>query len=178
MFSLIDAALQRVSLLHDWPWLEATENIATVAGTAEYTPNANWRTTLRLERDGHPDIEYRIPRDLAGYRQQNTGAPLLYTVERGKLIFAPVPDDVYTIQHVYIRTEPAVTTGTDVPLIPTWAENLVVVTAAHMLAATIKDGPLMKLLEPEMVDTYNALKDEVRRSRGFGKPKRRKDTGL
>lgn len=179
VYGMLDGAVKRIALMYDWPWLEASETITTVAGTSEYTPGATWRTTLRLHRPGYADLEYRVPRDLQGYIDSGQqGAPVLYTVERGKLILAPIPDAVYPVTHVFIRTETTIDGASDVPLIPEYAEDLLVVVAAHMLAASMRDSGLMKMLEAEAADLAGALKDEVRRARGYPKPKRRKDIWL
>lgn len=179
VFGMLNAAVKRVALMHDWPWLEASESISVTAGTNEYTPGATWRTTLRMYRDGYPDLEYRQPRDMQGFISDGqTGPPLMYTVERGKIVLAPIPDTSYTLTHVFIRTETEIDDAADTPLVPTWAEDLVVAVAAHMLAASMRDQGLMKMLEAEARDMLAALRDEVRRSRAFPKPKRRKDVWL
>lgn len=179
VFGMLNAAVKRVALMHDWPWLEASETISVTAGTNEYTPGNTWRTTLRLYRDGYPDLEYRQPRDMQGFISDGqTGPPLMYTVERGKIVLAPIPDTSYTLTHVFIRTETEIDDAADVPLVPTWAEDLVVAVAAHMLAASMRDSGLMKMLEAEARDMLAVLRDEVRRSRAFPKPKRRKDVWL
>jgi len=173
MLEMVAAACRRVALMHDWPWLESSETLSTVIGTTEYTPGATWRTTTRVSIEGD-DLEYRTPRDLADYLEMD-GRPVLYTVERGKLVLAPNPDAVYSVNHQFIRQEVALATTADSPLVPDWAIDLPTTIVAHMLAARIKDSGLQRLIEAEITDLIRSLRDETRRARGYPKPKSRRD---
>jgi hypothetical protein len=45
---LINEALAAVSAEEDWPWLQTSANITTVAGTAAYAAPAGWVHTKQL----------------------------------------------------------------------------------------------------------------------------------
>jgi hypothetical protein len=128
----INDANHQVELMHDWPWLQATETITTVAGTDSYAPGSFNAT---LDQNGLPILWHRTDElrdgvDAAVLERQSVtelddrwlptmaGKPREWAVYGDKLIFRPVPDAVYTIVHRYVRQEGDLTAGSDTPSMP------------------------------------------------------------
>jgi len=176
MTTLINDAIDTISLKMDWPWLEASETIATVVGTTSYTPAATWRTTQRLSISDD-NLLYKNPTDIAQY-SAFTGYPRFFTVELAKIVLAPTPDAVYSVTHVYTKVETDLSADADEPAVYDWAMPLVIVGAAKLLATRLKDPSLLQMIKEEERDIEEGIKDELRRGRPFPKPRHRNDWNL
>ncbi|HET6875847.1 MAG TPA: hypothetical protein VFH70_13760, partial [Acidimicrobiales bacterium] len=107
----INDANHQIELAHDWPWLQATETIATVSGTDTYTPGSTgalWHRTVEL-RDGIDAMvleRYSATELDDRWLPQEMGRPREFAIYGDQIILRPVPDGVYNIVHRYIRQEP------------------------------------------------------------------------
>lgn len=175
--TIVNSALRYVSALRDWPWLVATESFSTVVGQTEYTPSdSDWRTTIRLEIPEHDfPLTHRTPRQVAKFLNHEGPYPVIYYVERGKIILAPKPTQVVTVKHVYLINETPLDSDSDEPLCPDYAIDLVIIKAAKTLAPRIRDNTLMRQLQGEWEEAVGSLLDEVNRSRGSVIPSHRTD---
>lgn len=175
---LVNAAIRKLSLMHDWPWLIATDATwtATVAGTAGYTPASDWRKTLYIVVDDDQLMQLKQPQDIWRYSQQD-GFPLFYTVENGTISLYPNPDAVYNVRHVYVKTETALSNDTDEPLVPLWALDLVIELAAVLAAKRLRDRELAREMEAEFQYNLDSIKDDIRKTRQHPVPKHRTDVG-
>src|SRR4051812_9383183 len=87
---LINNSMHKIDTDHDWPWLEASETITPVGGTATYTPNANWLGTLEVQGGDSPPLK-RL--DIAELRAMGvpSGRPAFFAVYAEQLTLRPVP---------------------------------------------------------------------------------------
>lgn len=116
---LINEALQAYATEQDWPWLQATETLTTVAGSAAgLTPAAGWTRTKSLVIDGSNPLEMLSLGELRSVPTSVRGQPTRYCIEVEKVLLRPVPDAVYSVTHDYFTAEPALVSGTDAPLLP------------------------------------------------------------
>lgn len=129
---LVNEALQAVTTEFSWPWLEATTTFATVAGTQTYTPPTTWQRTKALIIDGTDALQWRSLEEIREFPTTTRGRPVFYTVFAEQLLLAPVPDAVYTINHDYLRTEPALALNTDTPLMQAQYHYAIVEFAAYL----------------------------------------------
>jgi len=125
---LVNAGLHLVETEADWPWLEATEAINTAAGIENYQTAANALRTVTVRGPNSIVLE-RAP-ILEIERMNGTGSPRYYAPFGAQLIVRPVPVAIEALVHRYIRTEPDLAGGADVPLLPASYHSAVVEAAA------------------------------------------------
>jgi len=70
-----------------------------------------------------------------------SGAPQFFCVFGDQLLLRPVPDGVYTVQHLYYLTEPALVDNTDTPLLPVQFHATLVQSAVALAAERAGDMP-------------------------------------
>lgn len=175
---LINAAIRKVNLLQDWPWLVTVDTTltATVAGTRVYTPASDWRKTQYIMVDSDQQLRPMQPQAIERHADAD-GFPRFYAVRGGSLILAPEPDAVYSITHVYIKNETALSANGDEPAAPDWAIDMYIEYAAVLVARRLRDQGLTRLVEEEFGATYRSMLDEVRRTRQHPTPQHRLDVG-
>lgn len=175
---LVNTALRKISIIHDWPWLVTTDTTltTTVAGTRIYTPASDWRKTQFIIIDEDQQLKPKQPQDIWRYKQ-STGLPVFYSIQGDDLILAPTPDAAYDITHVYIKDITELSADTDEPDVPMWAIDLVIEGAAILGAKRLRDDDLAKEVEREYLKTLKTLQDEVRRTRQLPTPQHRTDIG-
>jgi hypothetical protein len=132
---LVNEALAAVSAEADWPWLQASTTFATVAGTATYTPPADWDRTRALTIDGYDAMDYRTLPEIREYLSTIRGVPRVYTVSGEDLLLRPTPDSTYTVAHDYIVTEAPLVLDADTPLMPAQFHYSIVAFAVHLAHA-------------------------------------------
>lgn len=127
----INAALKQISNERDWPWLFTTATINTVAGTATYAhPTGYVRTDSIFEPATGIILQERQIEELDQYTASDR--PLLWCSYGTNIVLGPKPDDVYALTHRYVRVEPLLTTGSDLPLIPNAFDEGVVEWATYL----------------------------------------------
>lgn len=132
---LVNEALQAVSAEADWPWLQTSTTISTVAGTGTYTPPADWGQTRALTIDGYDAMEYRTLPEIREYLSTIRGVPTVYTVSAEAILMRPVPAAVYSVTHDYMKGEPALSGDSDTPLMPSQFHYAIVSFAVHLAHA-------------------------------------------
>lgn len=172
----INQALRSISAEHDWPWLQGQTNQSTVADTQFISAPSLWAKTLRLEIDGD-DLHLMQPRD-GGRYSQSTGKPLGYFIEHDKIHFAPVPDGVYTVYHVFYKYEAALSGDTDTPLLPDRFLDWLIWSTVIQVAVIIRDTDLYSMADRERKLWRTRAHDEVLRSVSPFVPKSRDDWGI
>lgn len=138
---LANSALHMIEMDGDWPWLEATETITPISGTAVYTPDANWTRTIEVQWGDYPPLQ-RV--DISDLRALGSpaGRPQFYAVYAEKLQLRPVPNATSpAITHLYLRTEPDLVDGTDEPLMPAQFHYAIVELAAYLAYRRIHQLP-------------------------------------
>lgn len=136
----INAALDEIGAEHDWPWLEASETINTVAGTKTYTPNAAWVRTRELKLADDYPLEWvtMIQLDTL-YPVTEQDRPSVFAIEQGQLYIGPTPDGVYVLTHRYVKAEPDLSADGDTPLMPAQFHNAIVELATYIALKRSRD---------------------------------------
>lgn len=163
--NLINEALNAVATEVDWPWLEATETISTVAGTAAYTPAANWTRTKALTINQYDSLLLRSLQEIREIDSTVQGLPLYYCVAAEQIILRPVPDAVYAIIHDYYKIEPALVTNTDTPLMPAPYHSAIVEYAVYLAALRSGEQARMQAAQQGYANWLRRILDNRRRSR-------------
>lgn len=159
---IVNRALRSLSAEHDWPWLDATETINTVAGTTSYSPAALWQKTKRLTYDNRDLVQFQAS-DAAQYAN-DTGEPQGFYIESDLIYFVPVPDGAYAVTHSYSSMETALSGDTDTPALPDRYIDWLVFRACIIVATRIRDGELYSMSEREVKAWARRAADEQRRS--------------
>lgn len=129
---LVNSALHYLETEHDWPWLEATEDLATGIGTPSVTPGATWLRTIDLRVANGVVLSRRPIEELDFLASAGTGEPRLWCVTGATIALFPTPSAVVTLKHRFVRTEPDLVSGTDTPLVPASFHSAIVEYAAHL----------------------------------------------
>lgn len=179
--NLVNAANRKISLLHDWPWLveEDTDFTALTVGQRKYAvtvPVDEWRKTLFVIVDDDQLMTVKQPQDIHRYQAQ-TGFPYFYAIQGTDIYVAPTPDEAYSILHVYVKAPTVVSADDDVIDVEDWAIDLLIDKTAVLAARRLRDTELRKEMESEYAQTLSDMRDEVRRTRQYPKPKHRTDIG-
>lgn len=145
--SIINEALQHVSLDRDWPWLDETTTFVTVSGTQSYVPPADWLRTKSLIISTPTEYETLQWRSLQEIREignstTELGLPYLYTIYADEILLAPAPAGVYTFRHDYIAQEPQLQANTDEPRMPEQFRWSVVQFAVYL--AQLRQGDMAR----------------------------------
>ncbi len=136
---LVNSANHYLETEWDWPWLETTEDIATVIGTATYTPGATWMRTIDL-RVANGALLRRVPIDELDFLSSaGTGEPRLFCVTGGQLTVFPTPSAVLTLKHRYVRSEPDLVNAGDTPLVPLSFRSAIVEYASFLALRRSRD---------------------------------------
>lgn len=157
LLRLINAGLQRLSLVADWPWLRATENNSLAAAAQQLTLPTGWLRTILLT---HSDTAEPLTRaHLKIVRRvlvTDTGRPSIYAADGSRVFIRRVPSAAYTLIHDYVRSEPALASTAGVPLITdAYAQMLVEWVAVK---AFQKDRKMDEAVEAK-ADFFAAMKD-------------------
>lgn len=140
---LINEALQTISAEADWPWLESTETINTVAGTRFYTPlDANWATTKALSIAGYDAMTFLDLQEVRNWPDDVRDIPVYYTIYQEQLYLAPAPSAVYALRHDFIKAEPKLVDNSAVPLMPSIYHYSVVAFAVYL--AHLRSGDVTR----------------------------------
>lgn len=134
----LNAAYRRVLGMHRWPFLE--KQVTITAATTVGSPTVNISSITDLRDDGisavristssidRTDISYADPQDFrtAQHDYTGNGEPEFWTYTNGSLQLWPNPDKAYDVTIDYVKTVPALASGSDVPVFdPTFHDVLV-----------------------------------------------------
>lgn len=155
---------------HDWPWLETSATLTTAAGTATYSVPADWMRTRTLQVSGSSPMDSSLSREqVDGWfpdSVNSSGEPLFFVVSGDTLRLYPTPDAVYSVTHVYYKSETVLAAGSDVPLMPAWAQGILIWGAAsHLLRRTGQDARADEA-QVQYDRWLRRLQDNVRRTSG------------
>lgn len=175
--SLINEAMHFISSADDWPWLQTSENITTVAGTRAYTPNANWVRTKQLYiNDSEPFVFISVAEaDDNGNRQ---GQPDQYTIYDEDIIMVPTPSSVYTVVHQYIKKETDLSGDSDSPIMPTMFHYAIVEKAAELALLRAGYGERASTARQQYQEWYRNMISFRRRSQVPMRPRVRPGSWL
>ena len=131
----VNEALQEIAAEHDWPWLEASETITTVAGTDTYDVDSEWVRTRHLKpSDDLPLERYPIVMlDDLFPLPTTSGRPVAFAIEQSQLVLRPIPDRVMTLTHRFYKAEPELDGDMDVPLMPAQFHPAIAELATHIV---------------------------------------------
>ena len=133
----INQAIRQITLEHDWPWLQKTTTIQTVAGVSEYDlPDDFLRMGSLVQVGSNRELEYQ-PVQQAD-RWISEGNPLVFSIYGGKLLLKPTPNGELEFQLRYICYEPELVSGSDVALIPDYWDDGVLEFSVYLAARSIK----------------------------------------
>lgn len=170
----------------DWPWLMTAQTFVTVAGQQLYA--------LPVEATGPPishehvrtlwlsvpafayTLNVRERQEIERYIQTR-GMPSLYSVQGASISLAPVPDQVYTIKHVFIRPDTPMVGETDVSLCPDHFSDTIVLYAAIAEATRTKDFTQVAQFRQDLAEWKQRMRDNVRQSAGTLRVRTRSDYG-
>ena len=163
----VNQALNEISTEHDWPWLDASETIATIAGTATYTPATNWVRTKELK------VVDSYPMQLVGQVDLDTqwpttgvAEPSIYSIVNSLISVRPYPDGVYSMTHRYVKRETELASGTDTPVMPTQFHGSIVARATIFAARRLRLPKVADMWTPDVDRWSKLMRDDQRRARG------------
>ena len=176
----VNAAVQRYSTRRAWPWLYSEPaTVPTVAGTATVaTPTCQRILWVGINGD---ELERRQRPDLLRYGTLTTaftGRPYVWAPGNSLVHFAPTPDAVYAVQFGVTLVEPALSSGTDVPLLPVQFHDYLVVMASRYIAVRRKDSELLAVLKDEEREWEAALDRAAALAAGTVAVRTRQDWGI
>lgn len=160
----INDAIRTITLEHDWFWLHTSTTITTVAGTSVYAVPADFLRTISITDTviGNHLVQFPLI-DLDSIVGQ--GRPNIYAVEAGNIILKPIPSDVNTFLHRYVKTETPLSVGGDTPLIPKEFSEGIVHGAALTAARFIRDSQMAAEAAADYNDWLTVAQDNNRRSK-------------
>lgn len=170
--SCLRAALNFITSEHDWDWLQTTETLSTVAGTASVTPlvgssaGVTWIRTLNLINSNADYIEKTPWSEFRMFLNTVTGEPTKWCDYGGQLCIWPTPDGVYTITHDFIRGENALNSDTDTPLLPTQFEDAWIAKATAMALRRVAESIRAQEQEADYQAWQHVMVDNRHRSKG------------
>jgi hypothetical protein len=166
LIELLNEASQAISTERDWPWLETSETITTVAGTGASAVPADWVRTKQLRVNLYDSMATLDSGNLDARFPDNTarGVPQAFAVQGDTILLRPVPDAAYAIEHIYYRQETQLASGSDTPLMPAWAHTAIVEWAAALFLYRARDDQRAELAMKRARDWVNRLQDNARRT--------------
>lgn len=182
----INAGARAMAADFDWPWLIVGATFVTVAGTQIYAlpvaatgPPATY-AHIRTLWLGIPALAYTLnvrERQEVEWYIQTRGIPVMYAVQGAGISLAPVPDGVYTMKHVYIRPDTAMTSDSDTSLCPDHFSDVIVLYAAIQEATRTKDFTQVTAFRNELAEWKQRVRDNVRQTAGTLRVRSRQDYG-
>ena len=168
--SFINRALHKVEQESDWPWLETSETISTVAGTDSYTPGAAapagtlWLRTRTIFDDADHVVEWESRME-TGDRWSNatTGKPQEFSIYGDKIIFRPVPDAVYSYNHLFQKAEVDLAADSDTPILPATYHNGIVEFASYLAFRGSRETERANLAFQGYTEELKKMKERAKR---------------
>ncbi|MCP5022371.1 MAG: hypothetical protein GY930_11420 [bacterium] len=157
--TLINAALRRINAEADWPWMEVSTTVSTTAGSSALTLASDIRRVTMMSYNQVP-LRRMTKRAIQDY-YGSQGQPRFYAYDAGHKVL-PAADRVYTIDYSYIAgSEATLSDGTDEPLAPTRAIDMVISYVCVMMARRERDPELEARFYGEYARTLDKLKDDL-----------------
>lgn len=111
--SLVNEALLAIDSENEWPWKQIATTFSTTSGDGSYAPPAGWEQTKKLWITNDDTMALVSLDDALFYT--GTGRPYLYAIQADEILLRPIPDGVYTINHLYYAVETELVDNTDEP---------------------------------------------------------------
>ena len=163
--SAINAAIRTIDSEHRWPWQERIDTSQTVVDQASVTMPADWRTT-RAVYIGDVEVQQRSPGDLYLWSADDRGRPQIWSLIGGNIYLRPIPDQAYTVTHLYYKTPTLLVEDVDVPDVPQHHEDAIVAKAAELLSIREDDRAAAQAHLAEYLTAIARMRKDVRRSTG------------
>lgn len=135
---IVNAGLRKIANRRRWPWLKDTTTFATVSGTGDYALSGvtAWKKTLQLWiTDDTPMIPHLTLEALNHRYGSGQGRPSEYAVLERRIYLRAIPQEAYTVNHEYLRTETALAADGATPLLPAEHHDIAV---AYMCYLTMR----------------------------------------
>lgn len=144
----------------EWPFTVVNQSFSTVAGTAEYSREADAKTvdfdsfTVQKSGEAERKLRYLSFNEYLDAKNEidtnpNTSAraapDFVYETPDNKIGLSSVPDDTYTVRYYYYQTSTDMSAATDNPVIPERFHDVIVNRAryyAHMLRSDVQFSQL------------------------------------
>lgn len=144
----------------EWPFTVVNQSFSTVAGTAEYSREADAKTvdfdSFTVQKSGEAERklrylsfnEYLDAKNEADTNPDTSARAVpefVYQTPDNKIGLSPVPDDIYTVRYYYYQTSTDMSDATDTPVIPERFHDVIVNRAryyAHMLRSDVQFSQL------------------------------------
>lgn len=144
----------------EWPFTVVNQSFSTVAGTAEYSREADAKTvdfdSFTVQKSGEAERklrylsfnEYLDAKNEADTNPDTSARAVpefVYQTPDNKIGLSPVPDDAYTVRYYYYQTSTDMSDATDTPVIPERFHDVIVNRAryyAHMLRSDVQFSQL------------------------------------
>lgn len=177
-YSIVDIYNQEQN---EWSFAKTTDTVTLVAGTLEYSLNANaasvdWDSFFiqydaALDKPYHQELEF-VSYDKYKKYNRETEENALTTAEYNKpenvvrtldnkAIFYPKSDDAYTVEYEYFARPTELSSSTDTTVIPSMYRHLIVLGALiyvhHYLDDEAKANQTAKMFEDKVNDMRRAL---------------------
>jgi hypothetical protein len=166
----INKAIRRIGTEHDWPWNEVLTTLTTVAGTGtlSLTGQTGWYKTRILHIEPYGALELYPLAQLLNTPTSFQGIPNMYAIQADSLLVRPVPNAVYTINHVYYVIETTLTNTTDTPRLPAQYHDAIVDLAVYYGCVQNKEQSRYSPRATQYLEQYQAMlkvmRDNVRRT--------------
>lgn len=163
----INEAVQIISSARNWPWLDGVSTFT--ASAASTALPADWAETRSINVNGF-EAQRVATADADQYNFLDSFELYAYAVEGGSLYLYPVntPTSTTAVTHRYVKTEPAMSADSDVPLIPA---------VYHSFICDLASALFLERIAPSRSDFYHkryeqGLRQMIQGARRAGGPTR------
>lgn len=184
--SALNAAMDEMSVDHDWLFAYSEADLILSPGVSQYQPPARWlRTSFLVRKDSGEELGVRQRR--MHFQLNHQGPPCWYDTSGDQIIIAPVPDTSYTLIHGYFSGfEPIVWDEESYPniedqlnetelSIPSPYSTALVLYVARAIAMLATDRQRYDLADDAIQKFNNRLADNRRRQQKPGRIQTRQD---
>src|ERR1700746_2871146 len=155
--SLINEALQTISVESEWAWLQKSTTFQTVTGQRFYTPPTDWQMTRALSIAGFDALSLLSLQEVRNWPDDIQDLPVYYTITAEQIYLAPAPNTAYTMRHDYIAQEAKLLDDNDAPIMPKQFHYAIVAFATHLAHVRSGDG----VRASAALQEYNAWKGRM-----------------
>ncbi len=143
----------------DWPWLQSTGTVNTVANTEIITlPGHRKVEWMYIDNQ---KLEYENIRTRSEFKG-TTGRPYAWTQYGGNIYLLPTPNAVYTVEYgIQLDDDPSLSLDADTPLIPDWAVDMLIADTCMLVAKRMKDREMESVFFAERERFLRSIKDEI-----------------
>lgn len=167
----INSGLRAMATDYDWPWLIRSTTFDTVDGTEAYNTPARWTRTRSLSISPTTAPVYSVPLLESVQREKLleyegiSGLPVAYCEENSQLLLGPIPNQVWTIKHIYVVAENTLTADADTVICPDWYIDIIATYGALEESRRREDSVLTSMLESARGEWLKRLQDQIVRTK-------------